>query len=73
MSENPPRRVSNIEDLLQQLEAGAFESAEGTTGGETSEYGHLGPAIYAPCFRAGKLREWPMQTDFRPDNIEARD
>jgi hypothetical protein len=70
---NPPRRVS--EDPLKALEDEAYEAAAEEEGPRTyrHDYGHLGPAISEKPYRPTALREWPIHTDFRPDEVETRD
>jgi hypothetical protein len=62
-------------DPLKALEADAYESAAEEDGTRTyrHDYAHLGPAIYERPFRAGKLKEWPIHTDFRPEELEVKD
>jgi hypothetical protein len=59
-----------LPDPLKELETEAYESAAKEPHGD---YSHIGPAVFAPPFRAGKLREWPLHTDFRPEDLEVKD
>ena len=68
---NPPHRV--FSDLLSWLEDDAYEAAEEAPAKYRGEYAHIGGPIFATNYRPGVLREWPIHTDFRPDNLEVRD
>jgi hypothetical protein len=58
-------------DPLKNLEDEAYDAAEGAEPArEYGDYSQLGPAIYQRPFRPGVLRQWPIHTDFRPDNVE---
>ena len=59
-------------DPLKEIEADAYE-AGADSAREYRDYSHIGPAEYARPFRPGVLRQWPIHTDFRPDNIEVGD
>jgi hypothetical protein len=72
----PPRRVP--EDPLKTLEDEAYEACE--DGSEEKgrrdknrEYAHIGGPIHGSNYRPAKLGEWPVHTDFLPDNLNVRD
>ena len=68
----PPRRASNPEDPLKALEAEAYQAAEDSA---TSEpyHGKDGPPAYVKPYRPEILREWPIYTNFRPDELSAKE
>ena len=67
-AERPPAEFHD--HAVKALEAEAYEAAEDAADSPSIKDK---PSLYAPIYRADVLREWPIHTDFRPDNIEARD
>ena len=74
-----PRKAPAVlqDDPLKALEDEAWREAEemaeeNGSGGKDRQYANLGTE-YAKPFRAAQLREWPIHTDFRPDNLKVRD
>jgi hypothetical protein len=68
-----PRRASEHEDPLKALEDEAYQGDASPPAQYRGEYAHIGGPVYEKSFRAQQIREWPMHTDFSPDNLEMRD
>ena len=75
----PPAVFPDKTDPTKGLEDEAYQAVEdaaeedGTAHRSYRGYAHLGPALYDRPYRAGVLGEWPVHTDFRPDELVMRD
>jgi hypothetical protein len=59
-------------DPTKELETEAYEAEEDAEEDrEYGDYSHLGGPLVAKPYRPGVLKEWPIHTDFRPDELPA--